>query len=92
MDLRMSVTNVTIDRTMPDEGIWLENQMKRFRQKRNVIARAEVLDATSDPSRIKFRFNQPLKPGKFMLVAGTRAGQGHDYRLRIVRTPINVLG
>ena len=77
---------------MPDEGIWLENQMKRFRQKRNVIARAEVLDATSDSSRIKFRFSQPLKPGKYMLVAGTRAGQGRDYWLRIVRTPINVLG
>ena len=92
MDLQMYVTNVTIDRTMSDEGIWLENQMKRFRQKRNVIARAEVLDATSDPSRINFRFNQPLKPGKFMLVAGTRAGQGRNYRLRIVRTPINVLG
>ena len=92
MDLRMSVTNVTIDRTMSDEGIWLENQMKRFRQKRNVIARAEVLDASSDPSRIVFRFDRPLKPGKFMLVAGTRAGLGRDYRLRIVRTPINVLG
>ena len=92
MDLQMYVTNVTIDRTMSDEGIWLENQMKRFRQKRNVIARAEVLDATSDPTRINFRFNQPLRPGKFMLVAGTRAGQGRAYRLRIVRTPINVLG
>ena len=53
MDLEMYVTNVTIDRTMSDEGIWLENQMKRFRQKRNVIARAEVLDAND---RVRFVF------------------------------------
>ena len=54
--------------------------------------RAEVLDATSDPTRITSRFDEPLKPGKYMLVAGTRAGLGRDYRLRIVRTPSNVLG
>ena len=83
--LSVAVANITIDPKMPDEGIWLENQVKRCRQKRKAIARAEILDA-SDPLYVKCRFNDPLPSGKFMLAAGTRAGNGPAYKLRIART------
>ena len=76
---------------MADDGIWLENQVKRRNQKRKVIARAEILDS-SDPWYVKCRFNDPLPAGKFMLVAGTRAGNGPAYRLRIARTLVKVVG
>ena len=90
--LNAAVTNITIDPAAPDEGIWLETPLKHLNQKRKLIARAEVLDGMSDPFYVKFRFNEPLPHGKFMLVAGTRAGKGRAYKLRIARMLVRVIG
>ena len=81
--------DVTIDLSQPDEGIWLEKQAKRWHEQHLKVADCEYL--RTDYDCLKFRLNEKVAPGKYMLTMGTRAGRGPDYKLRVVRHLVRVV-
>jgi len=67
-------SDIPIDRTRADEGVWLE---KRTRGK---VAEAEVLESAVYGCKVVFRETPPK--GKYTLVVGTRCGKGTDFKIR----------
>lgn len=81
--------DVVIDPNRPDEGIWLEKPVKRRNQTHEVLARCEYLGVRN--GLIRFRLNETVPPGRYMLSIGTRAGMGPAYRLRVARHQVRVV-
>lgn len=86
--LSVAARYVTVDPSRPDEGIWLEKQIKRRRQKHIPLVHAEIIEAKDD--QIRCRFAEVPSPGKYNFVVGTRGTNGPDYKLRFVRHVVRV--
>lgn len=81
--------DITIDRTSPDEGVWLEKRSGHWNRKSKFIQRAELLEST--PTGCKVVFREPIPSGKYNIVVGTRCGDGRDYQLRRIGHPVTAV-
>ena len=79
-------TEIQIDLSRDDEGIWLE---KETRKGSVTIARAKVLNTSY--INTEFIFDEPIPRGKYFVTIRSRCGRGTEYRVLRGRHEVTAL-
>ena len=79
--LSISGTNIPIDLTRDDEGVWLEKRTHVSNRNRGYtkVARGRVVK--SDMTVVEVVFDEPIPKGKYLLTVYTRCNRGTDFKL-----------
>ena len=83
-------TDIPIDPTRDDEGVWLEKRLHKNARKRSYIkvARGRVLK--SDIALAEAVFEGPIEKGTYLLTIYTRCGRGTDFKVVHCRSEVSV--
>ena len=79
-------TEIKIDLSRDDEGIWLE---KEARKGSVTIARARILDTSH--INTEFTFDEPIPRGKYFVTIRSRCGRGTEYQVLRGRHEVTAL-
>ena len=79
--ISISGTDIPIDPTQDDEGVWLEKRFHKNARQRSYIqvARGRVLK--SDIALAEVVFDGPIEKGTYLLTLYTRCGRGPDFKV-----------
>jgi len=90
--LSISGSNIPIDLSRDDEGVWLENRTHTTRRKRpwTKVVRGRVVK--SDMTVAEVVFDDPIPQGKYFLTVYTRHGHGKDFKAVHCRHEVHTPG
>ena len=88
--ISISGTDIPIDATREDEGVWLEKRIHQGARNRTYtkVARARVVK--SDVSLAEAVFDDPIQHGTYLLTLYTRCGRGTDFKVIHCRSEVTV--
>lgn len=79
--LSISGSDIPIDLTRDDEGVWLEKRAHVTDRNRKWIKMARGRVVQTDMALAVVVFDEPIPPGKYLLTIYTRCGHGTDFQV-----------
>ena len=87
--ISISGTDIPIDPTRDDEGVWLEKRVHHSSRRRSYVQIMRGRVVKSDIALAEVVFDEPIPKGNYLLTLYTRSGRGTDFKVVHCRSEVS---